>query len=79
MLTPEGVGFYSYMVVKVFGDAAGNVDEVISPRFLFLSSFPKAFGLNLFMVRRCLTCGCRRLSSAGVAIAAGETPTYHYP
>ena len=38
MLTLAGVGFYSDMVVKVFGDTAGDVDEVISPRFLFLSS-----------------------------------------
>ena len=36
MLTLVGVGFYSDMVVKVFGDAAGNVDEAKSPRFLFL-------------------------------------------
>ena len=35
MLTLVGVGFYSNMVVKVFGDATGNVDEVISPRFFF--------------------------------------------
>ncbi len=35
MLTPDGVGFYSDMVVKAFGDAAGNVDEVKST-FFFL-------------------------------------------
>ena len=28
MLTPIGVGFYSEMVVGVFGDASGNVNEV---------------------------------------------------
>ena len=33
----DGVGFYSYMNVRAFGDTSGNVDEVISPRFLFLS------------------------------------------
>ena len=30
----SGVGFYSDMVVKVFGDTSGDVDEVRSPRFL---------------------------------------------
>lgn len=30
MLTLDGVGFYLDTVVKVFGDAAGNVDEVKS-------------------------------------------------
>ena len=39
MLTLKGVGFYSYMNVKAFGDTSGNVDEVISPRFLFLCIF----------------------------------------
>ena len=47
MLTPAGVGFYSDMVVKVFGDAAGNVDEVNSPRFLFLSLPQQAFRTGL--------------------------------
>ena len=31
MLTPNGVGFYSYMVAMVFGDTSESVDEVISP------------------------------------------------
>ena len=44
MLTPTGVGFYSDMYAMVFGDTSISVDEVISPRFLFLSSH-KHFGL----------------------------------
>ena len=32
MLTPDGVGFYSYMTATVFGDTSISVDEVISPR-----------------------------------------------
>ena len=36
-LTSTGVGFYSNMVVMVFGDTLNNVDEVISPRFFILS------------------------------------------
>ena len=28
MLTPTGVGFYSDMIVMVFGDTSKNVDEV---------------------------------------------------
>ena len=38
MLTPNGVGFYSDMYAMVFGDTSISVDEVISPRFLFLST-----------------------------------------
>lgn len=34
MLTPNGVGFYSYMTAMVFGDTSISVDEVTSPRFL---------------------------------------------
>ena len=34
MLTPYGVGFYSYMTATVFGDTSISVDEVTSPRFL---------------------------------------------
>jgi len=37
MLTLQGVGFYSYMVAMVFADTSISVDEVISPRFLFVS------------------------------------------
>ena len=32
-----GVGFYSYMIAMVFGDTWRSVDEVSSPRFLFVS------------------------------------------
>lgn len=32
MLTPDGVGFYSYMTATVFGDTSISVDEVTSPR-----------------------------------------------
>lgn len=32
MLTPDGVGFYSYMTAMVFGDTSISVDEVTSPR-----------------------------------------------
>lgn len=39
MLTPDGVGFYSYMTAKVIPNTTESVDEVISPRFLFLSYF----------------------------------------
>lgn len=31
------VDFYSYMNAMVFGDTSESVDEVISPRFSFLS------------------------------------------
>lgn len=31
------VDFYSYMNAMVFGDTSESVDEVNSPRFLFLS------------------------------------------
>ena len=41
MLTPNGVGFYSYMVAMVFGDTSESVDEVISPRFFYC--LPPAF------------------------------------
>jgi len=37
MLTLQGVGFYSYITAVVFGDTRKSVDEVISPRFLFVS------------------------------------------
>ena len=36
MLTPSGVGFYSCMVVTVFGDTSESVDEAISPRFFIV-------------------------------------------
>ena len=32
MLMPYGVGFYSYMVHKVFGDTSISINEVIGPR-----------------------------------------------
>ncbi len=35
MLTPIGVGFYSYNGRKVFGDTAGDVDEVIESTFFY--------------------------------------------
>ena len=35
----DGVGFYSDMYALVFGDTSISVDEVISPRFLFLSIY----------------------------------------
>lgn len=38
MLTSKGVGFYSYMIAMVFADTRENVDEVMSPRFIFVSS-----------------------------------------
>ena len=38
MLTPDGVGFYSYMTATMFGDTSISVDEVISPRFFIVSS-----------------------------------------
>ena len=41
-----GVGFYSYMIAMAFGDASISVDEVISPRFLFLSLPIMTFGLK---------------------------------
>ena len=34
------VGFYSYMIATVIPNTSESVDEVISPRFLFLS-FPQ--------------------------------------
>lgn len=37
LASANGVGFYSDMIAKVFGDTRRNVDEVISPRFFFLS------------------------------------------
>ena len=36
MLTPSGVGFYSYMTAMVFGDTSISVDEVTSPRFFIV-------------------------------------------
>ena len=43
MLTPYGVGFYSYMTAMVFGDTSISVDEVTSPRFFIVP--PQTFGL----------------------------------
>ena len=43
MLTPMGVGFYSYMIARVFGDTSRNVDEVNSPRFSFSVPHPRNF------------------------------------
>jgi len=37
LASANGVGFYSNMIAMVFGDTRRNVDEVISPRFFFLS------------------------------------------
>lgn len=37
LASANGVGFYSDMIAMVFGDTRRNVDEVISPRFFFLS------------------------------------------
>ena len=45
MLTPIGVGFYSYNGRKVFGDTAGDVDEVIESTFFIVFS-RTVFGLN---------------------------------
>ena len=39
MLTPPGVGFYSYIAAMVFGDTSKGVDEVISPRFFIVLTF----------------------------------------
>lgn len=39
-----GVGFYSFMTAMVFGDTSESVDEVISPRFLFVYTL-NTFGL----------------------------------
>ena len=36
----DGVGSYSWMCTKVFGDTSDNVDEVSSPRFLFICPLP---------------------------------------
>ena len=36
MLTPSGVGFYSYMTAMVFGDTSISVDEVTSLRFFIV-------------------------------------------
>ena len=44
MLTPDGVGFYSYMTATVFGDTSISVDEVISPRFFIVTI--QNFGLD---------------------------------
>lgn len=44
MLTPDGVGFYSYMTATVFGDTSISVDEVTSPCF-FIVHF-RRFGLG---------------------------------
>ena len=43
MLTPYGVGFYSYMTAMVFGDTSISVDEVTSLRFFIVP--PRTFGL----------------------------------
>lgn len=52
MLTPDGVGFYSYMTATVFGDTSISVDEVTSPRFFFIVRI-RSFGLG--ENRTCIT------------------------
>lgn len=51
MLTPDGVGFYSYMTATVFGDTSISVDEVTSPRFFIVRI--RSFGLG--ENRTCIT------------------------
>lgn len=69
MLTSHGVGFYSFIGYRVFGDTFRNVDEVTSPRF---------FVSNSMKVLKYLVCGLLVAVSAGCRNTARKTDGWHY-